>query len=314
VAVSRPAILLHGPTASGKTALAIRLADRLGGEIINADAMQVYADLRILTARPSEDDLQAAPHTLFGHVDAAVVYSAGKWLKDAAEAVREVSARGKTPILVGGTGLYLQALTQGLAQFPDIPADVTQDARARVKASAADAHAYLRSIDPDAAERIKPGDKQRLARAIEVYLGTGRTMTSFHTSVTPTLAPGDWLGVALTPPRASTYEQINGRLGAMLKAGALDEAHALWKRQLSPDLPVMRAHGMPGFVEHFEGRASLEDAAERAQRDTRRYAKRQMTWIAHQFTTWPRVPSENNDRRTRAVSALYDALHRRRET
>lgn len=313
LSTSRPAILLHGPTASGKTPLAIRLADQLGGEIINADAMQVYADLRILTARPTDEEIAAAPHRLYGHVDAGVVYSTGKWLKDAVAEIENVTASGSIPIIVGGTGLYLQALTQGLAHFPNIPPEATHEARERVKVNAADAYAELRRIDPEAALRIKLGDRQRIARALEVFLGTGRPMSSFLQEATPALAPGQWLGVALTPPRASTYERIDARVGDMLKAGALDEARTLWERGLSRDLPAMRAHGMPGFSDHFEGRSTLDDAADRARRDTRRYAKRQMTWIAHQFTTWPRVPSENVDRRVRAVVALYESVLRAQE-
>lgn len=301
----RPAILIHGPTASGKTKLAIALAKRLDGEIINADAMQVYADLDILTARPDAEEKAAAPHHLFGHVDAATRYSAGAWSKDAAAKIAELHGQGKVPIIVGGTGLYLMALTDGLSEIPPIPEEARREARDRVAQDQAGTYADLVARDPAAKDRIDAQDRQRTARALEVLIATGRPISSFHGEQAPVLKPGEWVGAALTPPREDLYARIDQRVDAMMKQGALEEARRLWQRRLDPELPAMRAHGMPGFVDYFDGRIPLADALERCKRDTRRYAKRQMTWIAHQFTLWPRIPSLAVDIRTRVLADLH---------
>lgn len=300
----RPAILIHGPTASGKTKLAIALARRHGGEIINADAMQCYADLNVLTARPDAEELAAAPHHLFGHVDAAARYSAGAWSKDAAAKIADIRAIGKLPIVVGGTGLYLMALTDGLSDIPAIPDRHRDRARAMVEADQAGAWAQLLEKDPAAADRIEPNDRQRTSRALEVLFATGKPLSTFHGQAAPVLSPGSWAGVTLTPPRETLYARINARVDAMMRGDALEEARALWRRKLDAALPAMRAHGMPGFCDYFDGRASLADAVERCKRDTRRYAKRQMTWIAHQFTLWPRIPSEDLSVRVRVISDI----------
>lgn len=309
----RPAILIHGPTASGKTKLAIALAKRLDGEIINADAMQVYADLDILTARPDAEEKAAAPHHLFGHVDAATRYSAGAWSKDAAAKIAELQGQGKVPIVVGGTGLYLMALTDGLSEIPPIPETARREARDRVAQDQAVTYADLIARDPAAKDRIDPQDKQRTARALEVLIATGRPISSFHGEQAPVLKPGGWIGVALTPPREALYARIDARVDVMMKLGALEEARRLWQRKLDPELPAMRAHGMPGFADYFDGRIPLADALERCKRDTRRYAKRQMTWIAHQFTLWPRIPSLAADVRTRVIADLHAETQNRAE-
>lgn len=301
------AILIHGPTASGKTALAIALASRMGGEIVNADSMQVYADLETLTARPSAEELAAAPHHLFGHVDAASHYSTGHWLKEAEAAIKDIRGRGKVPIIAGGTGLYLLALTQGLAQIPPIPEDIRADARALAKAEGgAGLKARLESVDPVSAATLKTGDRQRLARAYEVWLATGKPFSSFKDQMSaPVLGAGDWMGAALTPPRAKLYARIDRRFNAMLVEGAMDEARALVARDLDPGLPVMKAHGMPWLAAFIRGEISAELAAQHASRDTRRYAKRQFTWIGRQFPFWPRIPSEDLEKRLRVIFALY---------
>jgi|JI10StandDraft_1071094.scaffolds.fasta_scaffold19046_5 tRNA dimethylallyltransferase len=309
----RPAILIHGPTASGKTKLAIALAKRLDGEIINADAMQCYTDLDILTARPDVEEKAAVPHHLFGHVDAAARYNAGAWSKEAAAKIAELQGQGKVPIVVGGTGLYLMALTDGLSEIPPIPDDARKQARARVAQDQAAAFADLLAKDPAAKDRIDPQDRQRTSRALEVLIATGRPISSFHGDQASVLKPGGWVGAALTPPREELYTRIDARVGKMMKLGALEEARRLWERRLDPELPAMRAHGMPGFAEHFAGRASLADAIERCKRDTRRYAKRQMTWIAHQFTLWPRIPSLAQDVRTRVLADLHAEVQNRVE-
>jgi tRNA dimethylallyltransferase len=300
----RPAILIHGPTASGKTKLAIALARKHGGEIINADAMQCYADLNVLTARPDAEELGSAPHHLFGHVDAAARYSVGAWSKEAAAKIAEITDSDRLPIIVGGTGLYLMALTDGLSDIPAVSDQHRDKARTMVERDQPSARALLLEKDPATADRIEANDRQRTSRALEVLFATGKPLSSFHGQAAPVLSPGTWAGVTLTPPREMLYARINARVDAMMRAGACEEARALWQRRLDPALPVMRAHGMPGFCDHFEGRALLADAVERCKRDTRRYAKRQMTWIAHQFTLWPRIPSEDLSVRVRVISDI----------
>jgi tRNA dimethylallyltransferase len=300
----RPAILIHGPTASGKTKLAIALARKHGGEIINADAMQCYADLNVLTARPDAEELGSAPHHLFGHVDAAARYSVGAWSKDAAAKIAEITDSDRLPIIVGGTGLYLMALTDGLSDIPAVSDQHRDKARTMVECDQPSARALLLEKDPATADRIEANDRQRTSRALEVLFATGKPLSSFHGQAAPVLSPGTWAGVTLTPPREILYARINARVDAMMRTSAREEARALWQRRLDPALPVMRAHGMPGFCDHFEGRALLADAVERCKRDTRRYAKRQMTWIAHQFTLWPRIPSEDLSVRVRVISDI----------
>lgn len=299
------AILIHGPTASGKTQLAIGLAQRLNGEIINADAMQVYGDLRVLTARPDERELAEARHHLFGHVDGAERHSVGSWIKEAAERIALVRAAGRIPIVVGGTGLYLQGLVEGLSDIPPIPENARQGARRMVADDRSGAWAFLIARDPHAAVRMDEHDRQRMARALEVLLATGRPISDFHGAMAPVLKSGEWIGVALTPPREDTYRRIDDRVAVMIRTGALEEVRHLWMRELDPELPIMRAHGVPGFCAMFEGGGALEAAIERCRRDTRRYAKRQMTWITHQFTLWPRIPSQALETRLKVISALH---------
>ncbi|MFZ4687221.1 MAG: tRNA (adenosine(37)-N6)-dimethylallyltransferase MiaA, partial [Hyphomonadaceae bacterium] len=248
----RPAILIHGPTASGKTKLAIALARKHGGEIINADAMQCYADLNVLTARPDAEELGSAPHHLFGHVDAAARYSVGAWSKDAAAKIAEITDSDRLPIIVGGTGLYLMALTDGLSDIPAVSDQHRDKARTMVERDQPSARALLLEKDPATADRIEANDRQRTSRALEVLFATGKPLSGFHGQAAPVLSPGTWAGVTLTPPREMLYARINARVDAMMRAGACEEARALWQRRLDPALPVMRAHGMPGFCDHFE--------------------------------------------------------------
>lgn len=310
-----PAILIHGPTASGKTALAIALARKTGGVIINADAMQLYADLRLITARPTPEEEEAAPHRLFGVVDAAEPQSVARWLALARSEIEAARAEGRRPILVGGTGLYLQALVEGLSDIPEPPPAARREARALVTVGEEQARARLREIDPASNRRISGFDRQRLARALEIAIGFGRPLSDFQSGGEPVLKEGEWVGVALTPRRLDLYRRIDARAKAMLEAGALQEVERLAARGLPPDLPVMRAHGVPALIDHLAGRMTIEAARERLQRDTRRYAKRQMTWIAHQFTLWPRIPSERLDVRVRVILALcaeIDAVRAKR--
>ncbi len=303
-----PAILIHGPTASGKTDLAIALANELDGEIINSDAMQVYSDLSILSARPDEEELSRAVHHMFGHVDGAQRYSTGLWLADAIAQIEDIRERGKVPILAGGTGLYLSALVHGLSKVPDVPENIKRQALDQVEEDREAAHEALALVDPEAAARIKPMDIQRLTRALEVFYHTGKTITSFQTPEPPYLKSNEWVGFALTPIRAELYARIEARYDKMLETGAPDEARVLYERGLSKDLPIMRAHGMPGFCDYFDGMVSLSDSIERGKRDTRRYAKRQFTWIAHQFPTWTRIPSNSLDIRKKVICSIYTEI------
>jgi tRNA dimethylallyltransferase len=280
-------LLILGPTASGKSAYAVAMARRHDGEIINMDSMQVYADLQILTARPTLDDMAGIPHHMFGHVDAAVAYSTGIWIDEAMAAIADIQSRGKRPILVGGTGLYAHALTEGLVPTPPVPANIRANTRLSVGADPRAAHARLMQVDPDAAKRIEPKDIVRIARALEVFEATGRPLSDWHKDPQPPLLAKDtWEGVALMPERGELYARIEARFDAMMDAGGLNEAHALWQRRLDPDLPAMKAVGIPPFGDFFEHQIDYETAVSRSVLDSRHYAKRQMTWIRNRAKGW----------------------------
>jgi tRNA dimethylallyltransferase len=285
------ALLIAGPTASGKSAVALRLAERFGGTIVNADAMQVYADLRVLTARPSTAEERRAPHRLFGEVDAAENFSAGRWL----ERAREILADSRGPLIfVGGTGLYFRALTEGLSDIPRVPEEVRAAVRAEAEGEATPAlHATLAGRDPLTAARLRPSDRQRVLRALEVVAATGRPLAEFHGArQAPALPAGAWAGLFLAPERAALNARIESRFDEMLRESALDEVAALAARKLDPALPAMRAHGVPHLIAHLEGRLSLDEARALAVRDTRRYAKRQFTWARHQMPDFAWVAPE----------------------
>ena len=279
------AVLIAGPTASGKSALALELALAAGGVVINADSMQVYRDLRIITARPTDGDEARVPHRLYGHVDAAVNFSAGAWVGDAAKALEEAKAEGRLPIFIGGTGLYFKALTVGLSVVPPIPAEVREDVRARLERNGVEAlHAELAASDPRAAERLNLRDRTRIARALEVVEATGRSLLDWHHEGQPPLLPRDsFRAVFLAPERDELYARIDARFEAMLGAGALKEVERLADRNLDPLLPAMKAHGVPALIRHLRGEIGLEEAAEIGRADTRHYAKRQFTWFRHQL-------------------------------
>ncbi len=276
-------ILLGGPTASGKSDLARRLASDLGGVIVNADSMQVYADLAILTARPSREDEARLPHRLFGFLDAAVRCSAGLWLRHAREACREIAGSGRIPILVGGTGLYLKVFREGLAPVPAVPRSVRSRIRRRLADEGAEAlHRHLLECDPDLASTIAPADGQRIARALEVFEATGTR----HSLWLARRREGGWDGaafqVSLLPPRPALMERCDRRFDAMLAAGALEEAARFAARQLDPSLPACRSVGLSSLLAHIEGRLTLAEATDAAKTATRRYARRQYTWFRHQ--------------------------------
>jgi len=282
-------ILLAGPTASGKSALALEIAAQVGGTIINADSMQVYRDLRIITARPTPEEEARVPHKLYGHVDAAENYSVGRWLRDARAAIAETRERGRVPIIVGGTGLYLMALTRGIAAVPPIPADIRSSVRERLASEgAAPLYAELLERDPVTARRLMPGDRSRISRALEVVLATGRSITDWHREgMPPVVDPRHAERFFLDVDREELGRRIDRRFDAMLAQGALEEVGKLAARDLNPTLPAMKAHGVPWLIQHRRGEIPLEEAAEGGRRDTRRYTKRQATWFRNQAPDWP---------------------------
>jgi tRNA dimethylallyltransferase len=288
------AVLIAGPTASGKSALALELAISAGGTVINADSMQVYRDLRIITARPTQDEEARSPHRLYGHVDAAVNFSAGAWVADAAKVLEEAEAESRLPIFIGGTGLYFKALTTGLSVVPPIPAEIRENVRARLERNGVEAlHAELARRDPRAAERLNLRDRTRIARALEVAEATGRSLLDWHHEGQPPLLPRDsFRAVFLAPERDELYARIDARFDAMLRAGALEEVERLAARKLDPLLPAMKAHGVPALIRHLRGELSLEQAATIGRADTRHYAKRQFTWFRHQLPEFEWVKLE----------------------
>ena len=257
---SSKAVLIAGPTASGKSALALELAQKTGGVIINADSMQVYRDLRVITARPTPEEEAKVPHRLYGHVDAAVNFSAGHWVADAAAALAEVRAQNRLPIFVGGSGLYFKVLTRGLSAVPPIPPAIREGVRARLERDGVEAlHAELAQRDPDTAERLKPRDRTRIARALEVVEATGRSLTDWHREGLPPLLPSQqFSALFLAPDRDQLYARIDARFDAMLKAGALEEVTALSARHLDPLLPAMKAHGVPALIRQLRGEITRE--------------------------------------------------------
>lgn len=299
--------LIAGPTASGKSALALRLAEASGAEIVNADSMQLYAGLRVLTAGPSPEETARAPHHLFGSVDPADGWSVGRWLRAASEVIADIRGRGRPVVVVGGTGLYFRALTQGLAEIPEVPADVRAEAAADFERMGEAAfRARLAEVDPAAAARIAPGDRQRLCRAWEVFAATGQALSDLQRTGAPAIA--DWSAVALEPPRPALYARCDARLHAMVREGALEEVRALIARNLDPALPAMKAVGVREFAAHLHGEISLEAAVEAAQQETRRYAKRQITWMRGQMAGWPRLTADDHEGQWRQFLAQEPGL------
>jgi len=301
--------LIAGPTASGKSELALRLAEAADAEIVNADSMQLYRDLRVLTARPGPTDEARAPHHLFGIVDAAVGWSVGRWLQAAHERLVTLGEARRPIIFVGGTGLYFRALIEGLAETPPIPPEARRAAEADFEALGEAAFRdRLRAADPAAAERIAPGDRQRLIRAWEVFAHTGTALSEWQKTGEPALTGHAWRALALSPPRDRLYARCDARLEAMVAQGALEEVEALIARDLDPDLPAMKAVGVREFAAFVRGEASLSEALAAAQQETRRYAKRQLTWIRGQMAGWPRLTGETADEQWRQFLALEPSL------
>ena len=282
---SGPIIVVAGPTASGKSRAALEVAEEFGGAVVNADSMQVYGELDILSARPGFAQTARVPHLLYGCMSAAQACSAGRWLEMAAAAVSEVRAMGRLPVFAGGTGLYIKALTEGLAPVPEIRPDIRTRARAlHQEQGGEEFRDRLAELDPQAATELPAGDTQRLIRAFEVAQATGRTLKEWqaeHPSTPP--IEGNFASVLLIPPREALYEAINERFMHMMEEGALDEARALFDLGLDPGLPAMKALGVRELVRHLGGETDLDQAVQLAMRGTRQYAKRQYTWLRHQI-------------------------------
>ncbi len=284
------AVLIAGPTASGKSDAALAFARAVGGTVINADSMQVYRELRVLTARPSSADLIAVPHRLYGTIPARDAYSVGHWLTDAADAMAQARDGGRGPIIVGGTGLYFKTLLEGLAPVPEIPVEIREQWR-NMAASPEDLHRELTGRDPVMASRLTPSDPQRIVRALEVIDATGISLAEWQGSAgCPTLARDETLGIVIAPEREAVYSAIEARFDRMLEEGALEEVKALAALQLDRGLPVMRAHGVRELSAYLAGSLSWEDAAAKAKTESRRYAKRQMTWLKRFMADWDWFP------------------------
>lgn len=290
--LSRPPLieLIAGPTASGKSALAMARARDTGAVIINADSQQLYADLRVLTARPSVEDEAAVEHRLYGVADAAEAWSVGRWARAVMHILAELAEAGRPALLVGGTGLYFTTLTKGLAEIPDVPVEVRDTVE---QAFDAEGEAVFRSrlsiLDTQAASRIEAGDRQRLIRAMSVAEHTGRALSDWASDTTPLLAPGSWTGRVIEPDRATLYDRCVRRVESMIADGALDEVHGLRARNLDPALPAMKAVGVRELSAHLEGTTTLDQAIAATQQATRNYAKRQLTWFRNQTADWARV-------------------------
>ena len=286
----RTITLIAGPTASGKSDFALKLAQENEAVIVNADSMQVYSVLDIITARPSREDMALIPHYLYGYVAPDENYSTGKWLKDAIAILENIEL---PLIFVGGTGLYFKALTEGLAEIPDIPDCIREKWRDKLKNEGSlTLYKMLETIDEPVARRLSDRDGQRIIRALEVYEATGKTLSYWQSRKTrPAFENENVEKLLLLPDRNVVYERIEKRFDKMVENGALNEARALDKLGLAPSMPAMKAIGIPEFIDVLKGRKTIQAAIEEAKTNTRRYAKRQMTWFRHQLgDDWKKVP------------------------
>ena len=286
------AILITGPTASGKSALALRLARERGGVVINADSMQVYDTLRVLTARPSEDEMEGVPHLLYGHVPASSLYSTGEWLREISALLPDLRKQGRFPVIVGGTGLYFKALTGGLSDMPAIPDEIRDRLRARlIEEGAAVLHAELSQRDPAMAQGLQPGDGQRIVRALEVIEATGKSIRDFQKANGPVIVdPERAQKFVVLPERPVLHDRINRRFETMMESGAVEEVKALLALNLPPDATAMKAIGVSQIADMLAGRMSEAEVIEKSAAATRQYAKRQMTWFRNQMgPDWTRI-------------------------
>ncbi len=286
------AILITGPTASGKSALAVELAKQHGGVVINADSMQVYDTLGVLTARPSEEDMEGVPHHLYGHVPAGQAYSTGAWLRDVTALLPRIRAEGKLPVFVGGTGLYFKALTGGLSEMPVIPEAIRQRLRGRLLQEGPEVlYADLAKADPAVAGSLNPQDGQRIVRALEVFEATGQSIAEFQVQAGPVIVdPETARKIVVLPDRAVLHQRINGRFEKMLEQGAEEEVKALLALDLPAEMPVMKAIGVSQIAAMLRSEMSRGEVIERGSAATRQYAKRQMTWFRNQMDeSWERL-------------------------
>jgi tRNA dimethylallyltransferase len=286
------AILITGPTASGKSALAVELAKEHGGVVVNADSMQVYDTLRVLTARPSEGDMQGVSHYLYGHVPAGQFYSTGVWLRDASALIGELRASGRLPVFVGGTGLYFKALTGGLSDMPEIPDDIRGPLRQRLLDEGPETlHAVLNRLDPSMAESLNPQDGQRIVRALEVLKATGQSISAFQDRRGPVIIDPDRARkIVVLPDRTLLHQRINSRFEKMLAMGAEEEVRALLALDLPPEMPVMKAIGVSQIAALIRGEITVDGVLQMGAAATRQYAKRQMTWFRNQMDeSWERI-------------------------
>jgi len=279
----KPVICIAGPTASGKSAYAVKVAQTVGGEVINADALQVYAELHILSARPTADEMGDIPHHLFGHVRGDQRYSTGQWLRDVERVILDCLGREVVPVLVGGTGLYFRALLEGMADIPNVSEKVQAETEAFLKAEGIAAlRAVSEKLDPVATSRVLGDDPQRLQRIVNVAQGTGQTLTYWQGNTRPVVPTCFAKFCVLTPARETLYDRINMRYEDMLRGGGLDEAKRVFDMELSENLPMMKAIGLRQLRNYFNDMTSLDIAVEDAKRESRRFAKRQMTWFRNQ--------------------------------
>lgn len=302
-------LLIAGPTASGKSALALALAERLDGEVVNADSMQVYRELRVLTARPSAADERRVPHRLYGHVPAAEAYSAGRFVSEARSAIEAAHAAGRVAIVVGGTGLYFRALTEGLAPIPPIPDAVRGRWRARAAREGGHVlHALLMARDPAMAGRLAASDTQRVTRALEVLEATGRSLAEWQAQpgAAPVVAAEGVIRLLVEVERAELYRRCEVRLRSMIAAGALAEVEALMALGLSRELPAMRALGVAPLARHVAGEIGLEAAEALAATETRQYAKRQLTWLRRNMIAWNVVSGTDSECMIRDALSFID--------
>ncbi len=301
-------ILIAGPTASGKSALALAFAELTRGIIINADSMQVYRELRILTARPSDEEEAAAPHRLYGHVASTEAYSVARWLVDMSRILDEARQLGRRPIVVGGTGLYFKALTEGLSPVPPVPGDVRAHWRREAERLGTTAlHAALADRDPIMAARLDPADAQRVTRALEVIEATGRSLAEWQKAMGPKLIdPDHALKIAIQPPRHVVHARCDLRFEQMMASGALDEVHRLMQLGLDPVLPAMRAIGVAPLAAYLSGRISRPEAIALGQTETRQYVKRQETWLKRNMIAWNHIETVVNCNSTIQFMHLID--------
>jgi tRNA dimethylallyltransferase len=299
--------LIGGPTASGKSGLALRLAQAVDGEIVGADSMQIYADLPILTAAPTAQEQATVRHHLVGVADASETWSVGRWLRAASDVLKSIAGRGHDAVIVGGTGLYFKALTRGLADVPPISKS-QRDASLALYDEIGEPlfRDAVAALDPAAADRIGIGDRQRLTRAHAVAAATGRALTDWQTVGHPSLT--DYSAVALAPPREDLYARCDARLDRMVEEGALEEVAALSRRGLDPALPALKAVGYRELAAHVAGEMTLEAALAEAAMQTRRYAKRQSTWFRNQTPDWPAIEDLEPEAQWRSFLALNPAL------